>query len=112
MCPRNGPGASTKSARETGGVGVHPGTWTVGYRSRAEVTTRYAKDYVRAGKHDRGRILDQVVEVTGWSGDNARRRLVAAAKSPPDPGRQVALRPRKRRAPKYSYDATKLLQRV
>jgi hypothetical protein len=81
-------------------------------RSRAEVTTRYAKDYVSAGKHDRGRILDQVVEVTGWSRDNARRRLVAAAKSPPGPGRQVALRPRKRRAPKYSYDATKVLQRV
>jgi hypothetical protein len=37
--------------------------------SRAEVTTRYAKAYVKAGKADKGRILDQVVGVTGWSRD-------------------------------------------
>jgi transposase InsO family protein len=81
-------------------------------RSRAEVTTRYAKAYVKAGKKDQGRILDQVVEVSGWSRDNARRRLVAAAKAPPGPGRQVARRPRKPRALKYSYDTVKVLQRV
>lgn len=81
-------------------------------RSRAEVTTRYAKAYVGARKKERGRVLDQVVEVTGWSRDNARRRLTAAAKAPPGAGRQVAGRPRRPRAPKYSYDATKVLQRV
>jgi len=81
-------------------------------RSRAEVTTRYAKAYVKAAKKERGRILDEVVSVTGWSRDNARRRLTAAAKSPPGPGRQVAARPRRARAPRYSYDATKVLQRV
>jgi len=43
--------------------------------SRAEVTSRYAKAYVKASKKDRGRILDAVVDVTGWSRDNARRRL-------------------------------------
>ncbi len=46
--------------------------------SRAEVTSRYAKAYVKASKKDKGRVLDAVVEVTGWSRDNARRRLVAA----------------------------------
>lgn len=63
--------------------------------SRAEITSKYAKAYARASKKDKGRVLDQVVEVTGWSRDNARRRLVAAAKQPPGAGRQVAKRPRK-----------------
>lgn len=80
--------------------------------SRAEVTTKYAKAYVRASKKDKGRVLDQVVGVTGWSRDNARRRLVAAASRPPGAGRQVAKVPRKPRALKYSYDAVKVLQRV
>ena len=80
--------------------------------SRAEITTRYAKAYVRAGKKDKGRVLDEVVAVTGWSRDNARRRLVAAAKAPPGSGRQVAKRPRKKRAEKFSYDARLVLARV
>src|SRR5680860_792127 len=80
--------------------------------SRAEVTTRYARAYVRASKKDRGKVLDEVVSVTGWSRDNARRRLVAAAKQPPGGGRQVARRARKPRSRKYSYDAMKVLQRV
>ena len=80
--------------------------------SRAEVTTRYAKAYVKAAKGDRGRILDEVVGVTGWSRDNARRRLSVAAKRPPGGGRRVAVVGRKRRSPKYSYDAVKMLQRV
>lgn len=80
--------------------------------SRAEVTTRFAKAYVTASKQDKGRILDQVVGVTGWSRDNARRRLVAAAVRPPGSGRTVAVRSRKPRSPKYSYDAVKVLQRV
>lgn len=81
-------------------------------RSRAEVTTRYARSYVKAAKTDKGKILDEVVSVTGWSRDNARRRLVAAAKQPPGVGRQVAKKPRKPRSRKYSYAALKVLQRV
>lgn len=81
-------------------------------QSRAEVTARYARAYVKASKTDRGRVLDEVVSVTGWSRDNARRRLVAAAKRPPGVGRQVAKASRKPRSPKYSYDAVKVLQRV
>jgi len=50
----------------------------VSMNSRAEVTTRYAKAYVKAAKGDKGRILDEVVGVTGWSRDNARRRLSVA----------------------------------
>jgi len=82
-------------------------------KSRAEITIRYARAYAKASKQDRGRMLDEVVAVTGWSRDNARRRLVAAAKtSPASKGRQVVPRPRKPRSPKYSYDAVKVLQRV
>jgi hypothetical protein len=51
--------------------------------SRAEVTTKYAKAYAGASKKDKGRVLDEVVSVTGWSRDNARRRLVAAARGCP-----------------------------
>ena len=81
-------------------------------RSRAEVTARYAKAYVKAGKFDKGRVLDEVVSVTGWSRDNARRRLTAAAKRSPGAGRQVAQVPRRPRTPKYSYDTLKVLQKV
>jgi hypothetical protein len=63
--------------------------------TRAEVTHEYAKAYAAASKKDRGRMLDEVVSVTGWSRDNARRRLVAAAKTPPGPGRAVATPVRK-----------------
>ena len=58
--------------------------------SRAEVTTRCARGYAKASKKDKGKVLDQVVAVTGWSRDNARRRLVAVANKPPGSGRQVA----------------------
>jgi hypothetical protein len=81
-------------------------------QSRAEVTSRYAKAYVKASKTDKGRVLDEVVSVTGWTRDNARRRLVAAAKRPPGAGRRVAKPPRKPRALKYSYDTVKVLQWV
>lgn len=46
--------------------------------SRAEVTTKYAKAYAKASKKDKGRVLDQVVEVTGWSRETACRWLTAA----------------------------------
>ncbi|MDO5495170.1 MAG: integrase, partial [bacterium] len=80
--------------------------------ARVEVTTRYAKAYAAATKKDKGRILTEVVSVTGWSRDNARRRLTAAAKSSPGRGRSAAKKPRKPRSPKFSYDARKVLQRV
>lgn len=79
--------------------------------SRAEITSKYAGSYLKAGKKDKGRILDQVVEVTGWSRDNARRRLMQAVVAC-GRGREVARRPRSPRAPKYSYDALKVLQKV
>lgn len=81
-------------------------------QARAEITNRLAKGYATASKKDKGHILDEVVEVTGWSRDNARRRLTAAAKGSPGRGRTVTTRARKPRGRKYSYDALKILQTV
>jgi hypothetical protein len=78
---------------------------------RAEITAKYARGYVKAAKAEKGRILDEVVRVTGWSRDNARRRLRAAA-GRPGTGRVVVKRVRRQRVPKYSYDALKVLQKV
>jgi hypothetical protein len=74
--------------------------------ARAEITAKYARAYVKASKKDKGRLLNEVVAVTGWSRDNARRRLAGAAGP-----RRVGKR-RRRRGTKYSYDALKVLQRV
>src|SRR5690606_37699883 len=106
---RNALGASRRSARETVTLVGHGRSCR--WRWLAEITTRYAKAYQGARKKDRRRILDEVVAMTGWS-RNARRRLAAAAKATPDAGCQVAARPRKQRADKFSYDARPILQRV
>lgn len=76
--------------------------------ARAEITAKYARAYAKASKKDKGRLLDEVVAVTGWSRDNARRRLAKAAAPRPRPVSKT----RKPRERKYSYDATKTLQRV
>ena len=74
--------------------------------ARAEITAKYARAFQSASKKDKGRLLDEVVAVTGWSRDNTRRRLREAAKP-------RAVKPKKRqRARKYSYDALRTLQRV
>ena len=77
-------------------------------QARAEITGQYARRYEVASKKVKGQILDEVVSVTGWSRDNARRRLVAAAKGALTPGGEVSgyrtakpvTRARKPRAPK------------
>lgn len=74
--------------------------------SRAEITAKYAREYRSVSKRDKGRLLDEVVAVTGWSRDNARRRVAAAVRPRP-------AGPRRRHRPrKYSMDALKVLQRV
>jgi hypothetical protein len=57
--------------------------------SRAEIASKYATAYVKASEKGKGLILDQVMSVTGWSRDNARRRLAEAAKRLPEPHRVV-----------------------
>jgi len=56
-----------------------PGVWS-SMTSRAEITAKYAREHRRVAKNDKGRLLDELVAVTGWSRDNTRRQLRATAK--------------------------------
>ena len=76
--------------------------------TRHEITKKYAREYGRASKKDKGRVLDELVAVTGWSRANARRAIVAAAKRK-GPARAVRRRPRTRT---YGYDTLKALIEV
>jgi hypothetical protein len=51
--------------------------------ARAEIARSYAQKYAKAPKALKSLILDEVCGLTGWSKDNARRRLTARAKDPP-----------------------------
>lgn len=75
--------------------------------ARHEITGKFALAYARARKKDKGKVLDEVCAVTGWSRDNARRRLARAV----GPSR-VRKKTRRTRARKYSFDTVKVLQRV
>ena len=115
------PTSITKSARDTPSVHhvrMPAKRWMLARHGEWAVDVVSGRDHreVRQGvcegiEGGKGQILDQVVEVTGWSRDNARRRLTAAAR-PPGAGREVAKRFRRQRNPKYSYDALKVLQKV
>lgn len=75
-------------------------------QARLEITAKYARDYRGRSKAEKTLLLDEVVQVTGWSRDNARRRLSQAA-------RPRAVKSKKRqRARKYSFDALMILQKV
>ena len=82
--------------------------------ARVEVTKKYATAYANAGKKDKGRILDQVVEVTGWNRDHARQQLRARLRQPLGRAQAtIAVIDRRHSKPrKYSYDALRVLQRV
>jgi hypothetical protein len=105
--PRNGLRASARTAREARWAGAR---WIMdgglSMSARVEITRKYARDYARASKGAKGKVLDQVCAVTGWSRDNARRRLVSAASS------VRRIDGRRQRGLKYSTAAQQVLARL
>ena len=73
--------------------------------ARTEITAKYARAYRTASRKVKSQLLDEVVAVTGWSRDNARRRLGQAVTP-------RAVRPRSGRPRKFSTEATAILERV
>ena len=81
-------------------------------QSRAEVTARYAKAYVKAGKKDKGRVLDEVVGVTGLVAGQCSAPVDRGGQGAAGAGPAGARAGQEATRPKYSYDARKVPQRV
>ena len=76
--------------------------------ARGEITKKFAREYQRASKKQRGVLLDGLCQATGWSRDNARRAIRNAFVRRGGAWQVV----RKARGRKYSYDVLKILIEV
>jgi len=76
--------------------------------TRKEITKKYARAYGSAARKEEGRLLDELVGVTGWSRANARRSIAVAAKRKGS-ARAVV---RQQRSLTYGYDTLKVLIHV
>lgn len=76
--------------------------------ARRDLTKKFAREYTKAGKTEKGAILDALVASTGWTRDHARRAIRAANVRKG----AVSQQSRKHRPRKYSYDALVVLQEV
>lgn len=72
---------------------------------RKAVTRQMAKRYRRASKPEKGRLLDELCQLTGWTRRHARRVLSEEISERPRP-------PRKARAKTYGEDVVKALRFV
>ena len=71
-------------------------------KERKAITAALRKRYARARKKEKGRLLDELVELTGYNRWYAAGLLATPAAPPP------AIRPRVRRQRRRIYDATVL----
>ena len=76
--------------------------------ARREITKKFAREYAKASNPVKTRLLDALVEATGWHRDHARR-AIRKANARVGPARKQQRGPRPR---KYSYDALVVLQEV
>ena len=76
--------------------------------ARRDITKKLAAEYTKAGKVEKGEILDALVKATGWHRDHARRALRLASQRKGAAWQQQ----RKPAAKGYSYDARVVLQEV
>src|SRR5665811_106027 len=76
--------------------------------TKKEITKKLAREYGRASKKAKGRMLDEVSATMGWSRANARRQLKAAGVRK---GHASAVK-RKPRPRTYGYDTLKVLQLI
>jgi hypothetical protein len=76
--------------------------------SRREIRKKFAREYAKADKTTKGRLLDELVHATGWTRDHARR-AIRTANARTGAAREQQRRPRPR---KYSYDTLVVLQEV
>lgn len=86
---------------------------------RARLTAAHIRAYAKASKKDKGLILDQVVQVSGWTRDYARRKLSQAVKQATMSGRWSGesenrrnVHPKRASTRRYSQDALEALQLV
>ena len=69
---------------------------------RKAVTKAIATRYRRAGKAEKGRILDELCATTGWHRNHARKALGQAL-------RPTVVRPRQPRVPRYGREVVAAL---
>lgn len=74
--------------------------------ARREIMKKYVRGYARAGKIEKGHLLDSLVATAGWTRGHARRAIRAAA------ARRGGARDQQRKPKprKYSYDTLVVLQ--
>lgn len=76
--------------------------------ARYEITKTKATEYAKATKKQKGLLLDQICEITGWCRDNARKQLKRTYKSRGKPNKKKNIR----RPRKYSFRSRQILVNI